>query len=170
MQALTLWQRTEPSEATRWQIVSAGEDYSAREVFEVKNLTVVGKLPLEDYAQLLGRASVGISLMLSPHPSYPPLEMAFAGLRTITNAFEGKDLSKRSGNIISVACVTPNTIAEALSRAVREANSFIGATRGTSEIATVPTDFPVYNAAEFALRLSRMVRCREAEFPGRATA
>jgi len=157
IQALALWQRSEPDEALRWKIISAGEDYDANAVTEVKNFTVVGKLPLEEYGELLSKASVGISFMISPHPSYPPLEMAFAGLMTITNKFETKDPAKRSPNIISTSEVTPEMVADALSAAVRQANSFVGSLRQTSEIAAVPTSFPAYNAVEFALRLSRMV-------------
>ena len=40
-----------------------------------------------DYAALLGDSDVLLSLMLSPHPSYPPLEMAAAGGLVVTNAF-----------------------------------------------------------------------------------
>jgi hypothetical protein len=39
--------------------------------------------------------------MLSPHPSYPPLEMAEAGMRVVANAFENKDLSRLHENISS---------------------------------------------------------------------
>jgi hypothetical protein len=160
-QALTQWQQTDPTEALRWQIISAGEEYSARAFIEVRNLTVVGKLPLEEYGSLLSRAAVGISLMLSPHPSYPPLEMAFAGLRTITNKFEGKDLARRCANIISIDSVTSDAVAIALSQAVHEANSDIGKFRDTSEIRGVPCSVTVYNAAEFAARLSRMAAGHE---------
>jgi len=40
-----------------------------------------------DYAALLGESDLLLSLMLSPHPSYPPLEMAAAGGLVVTNAF-----------------------------------------------------------------------------------
>ena len=50
-------------------------------------------MTLDDYAALMHRASVGVSLMCSPHPSYPPLEMAAFGITTITNSFVTKDLS-----------------------------------------------------------------------------
>jgi len=163
IQALALWQRSEPSEALRWKIISAGEHYDANAVTEVKNFTVVGKLPLEEYGELLSKASVGVSFMISPHPSYPPLEMAFAGLVTITNEYENKDLAKRSPNIVSISDVTPEAVAVALSAAVQQANSFVGSVRETREIAAVPTSFPAYNAAEFALRLSRMVDGPERE-------
>ena len=157
IQALVRWQREEPREASRWEILSAGEDYNSRSLVDVKNLTVLGKLSLEDYGKLLGRASVGISLMMSPHPSYPPLEMAFSGLVTVTNKFEGKDLSKRSPNIISVSRICAEAVADALSMAVRQANTFVGTFRGTSEIAAIPTPGCIYDAAEFATRLSQIV-------------
>jgi lipopolysaccharide biosynthesis protein len=157
IQALLRWQRLEPCEASRWQILSAGEDFSSRWFLEVKNLTVLGKLSLEDYGKLLGRASVGISLMMSPHPSYPPLEMASSGLVTITNKFEGKDVARRSPNVISVSCISADAVADALSLAVRQANTFVGTLRGISEIAALPTAGRIYDAAEFALRLSHIV-------------
>ncbi|OBI53361.1 hypothetical protein A5706_22475 [Mycobacterium sp. E796] len=39
--------------------------------------------------------------MISPHPSYPPLEMAEAGMRVITNSYENKNLSALHENITS---------------------------------------------------------------------
>ena len=38
-------------------------------------------------------SAIGISLMVSPHPSYPPLEMAHLGMLVLTNGFGAKDLS-----------------------------------------------------------------------------
>ncbi len=46
-----------------------------------------------------------MSLMLSPHPSLVPLEMAAGGLVTVTNTYENKTkekLSSISSNIIAV--------------------------------------------------------------------
>jgi hypothetical protein len=43
--------------------------------------------------------------------------MAFAGCVSITNRYEGKNLSLRSENIISVEQLTPNCLADALDRA-----------------------------------------------------
>jgi glycosyltransferase involved in cell wall biosynthesis len=42
------------------------------------------------YAQLLRDHDVGLALMYTPHPSLVPLEMAAAGLITVTNSFENK--------------------------------------------------------------------------------
>jgi len=79
----------------------------------------LGKLPLEAYAELLRTTGVGLSLMASPHPSYPPLEMAHFGVRTVTNAFANKDLSTSHDNILSIADVSPESVAEALAEACR---------------------------------------------------
>lgn len=56
----------------------------------------------------------GISLMSSPHPSYPPLEMSEFGVKVITNTYANKDLSVFNDNIISVTNVSPDNIAEKL--------------------------------------------------------
>ncbi len=50
-------------------------------------------LPRSDqapYARLLRDHDVGLALMYTPHPSLVPLEMASAGLLTVTNTFENK--------------------------------------------------------------------------------
>jgi hypothetical protein len=56
--------------------------------------------------------------MVSPHPSYPPLDMATAGCVTITNNYEAKDMTRRADNIISLCVVTPDRLADALDVAV----------------------------------------------------
>ena len=56
------------------------------------------------YAELLREHDVGLALMLTPHPSLVPIEMASAGLLTVTNTFENKDaraLGAISTNLIA---------------------------------------------------------------------
>ena len=63
-----------------------------------------------DYAQLLRDHDVGVALMYTPHPSLVPLEMASAGMVTVTNSFENKTadaMSAISPNLITV----PPTVA-----------------------------------------------------------
>ncbi len=73
----------------------------------------LGKLPLQDYPEWLRSADIGLSLMLSPHPSHPPIEMAAAGLRVVTNRFATKDLGRLTPAILSVA-PTAEAVAAAL--------------------------------------------------------
>jgi len=57
------------------------------------------------YASLLRESDVLLSLMLSPHPSYPPLDMAASGGLVVTNSFANKTadtLTSFSENIVVV--------------------------------------------------------------------
>ena len=78
---------------------------------------------MEQYGELLLTSAAGLSLMSSPHPSYPPLEMAHFGLWTVTNDYTNKDLTKSHQNIISVDNIAPDTVADALAQACRNFES-----------------------------------------------
>ncbi len=99
------------SRAAEWEIVSVGEQHPDIQLGGGIILRSAGKLDLADYARLMREASVGVSLMVSPHPSYPPLEMAHFGLLTVTNGFASKDLSLWHDNIVSLADCTPESLA-----------------------------------------------------------
>lgn len=116
IQALHLWARSYPH-AKHWNLMSAGEQHPEITVGEGIKLVSVGKLSLEEYANELTRSSVGLSIMISPHPSYPPLEMASFGLEVVTNCFANKNLSERSKSIISVDILSPESISSALTDA-----------------------------------------------------
>ena len=102
-----------PVEAATWQILSLGEDYDANWAKPVQNLSVLGKLTLEQYAYWLNRSTIGISLMLSPHPSYPPLEMAEAGLMVITNDYADRHMTDRF-DLTALPYLTPDLLVTAL--------------------------------------------------------
>ena len=56
------------------------------------------------YAELLREHDVGLALMYTPHPSLVPIEMASAGMLTVTNSFENKTaeaMSAISSNLIT---------------------------------------------------------------------
>lgn len=118
LEGLRRWQSRNPRANAEWSVAIVGEEFNPKLVAELENVSVLGKLSLNGYSDLLNRASIGISMMVSPHPSYPPLEMASAGLITITNSYENKDLSRRAENIISLNILTPDSVAEAINQAV----------------------------------------------------
>ena len=93
-----------------------GETHHNAYINENLTLKPVGKLSLEEYAKKMEEAYMGISLMISPHPSYPPLEMATFGVKTITNNYENKDLSKFNKNIVSVSSCNPHLIAKEIQK------------------------------------------------------
>ncbi len=102
------------SDSSEWKIISAGEQHENIQLENGVIIESVGKLTIEGYASLLAESYAGISLMVSPHPSYPPLEMATFGVRIITNTFVNKDLSSFSDNIVSLKKANPSTISKAL--------------------------------------------------------
>lgn len=97
-----------------WNILSAGEDFGDIDLGNGKVLKSLGKLSIEEYAKVLSETFAGISLMVSPHPSYPPLEMATYGVKVITNNYGIKNLSGFSRNIIALGRPTPSVIANKL--------------------------------------------------------
>lgn len=122
------WQQRDPIRASRWRILFLGEEFEESWSYPVQNSRVGGKVSLERYADELNRSSVGISLMISPHPSYPPLEMAEAGLLAITNSYAGKDLRERFPAIVSLDRLEPSALADAIESSVERAERHIGAT------------------------------------------
>jgi hypothetical protein len=91
--------RDDPSAWRGWRICAIGETFENSALKCDSGIELLGRLSLDDYASLASRAALAISLMVSPHPSYPPLEMAEAGALVLTNKFGGKDLSALHGNI-----------------------------------------------------------------------
>lgn len=125
--SLRHWYRVD-SDAGNWKIISAGESHQEIKIGENLNIQSVGKLSIEEYASLLGEAAIGISFMVSPHPSYPPLEMAHYGLKVITNTYRDKDLSMMHSNIVSLDNIRFENVADELLRICRkiEENSSCG--------------------------------------------
>jgi len=106
-----------------WTFVSAGEAHPPIELGNGRMLNSVGKLTIDEYAQELGRCCIGISLMISPHPSYPPLEMAAFGMKVITNRYKTKNLSAFSPNIHSLDEVSPSALAIRLDELITSSTS-----------------------------------------------
>ena len=115
-EGLRKWGWTDARSA-HWRVLAVGELDSDVDLgpFVVRAL---GKLSIEQYADLLSTSAIGISLMVSPHPSYPPLEMDAFGMSVITNRFANKDLSASHDNIASLEAMTPESIALELGRQI----------------------------------------------------
>ena len=113
--ALQLWAESFPN-AIDWEIISLGETFDDIRLPNGIVMKCLGKASLEEYARIMLESYIGISLMVSPHPSYPPLEMATFGIKTITNQFENKNLRDFSENIISLEKCTPEVICSNLEK------------------------------------------------------
>jgi hypothetical protein len=73
------------------------------------------------YAQLLRDHDVGLALMYTPHPSLVPIEMASAGMLTVTNSFENKTAEAMTA--ISPNLITAEPDLDGLTAALHEASA-----------------------------------------------
>jgi len=112
-EGLRLWGWRDPRAAT-WEVVAPGEISEEVDLGPFK-LRGLGKLSLDAYAELLSTSAIGISLMVSPHPSYPPLEMSAFGMRVLTNSYANKRLSATHEGIVDLEVMTPEHMAAQLS-------------------------------------------------------
>jgi O-antigen biosynthesis protein len=71
-------------------------------------------LSLPHYARVLRDSAVGMSWMVSPHPSYPPLEMAHFGMWVLTNRFANKQPSAWHENLVSPTSLSPDAVGSCL--------------------------------------------------------
>jgi glycosyltransferase involved in cell wall biosynthesis len=105
------------------QIVSAGgawnpSDFGAKDVIE--NL---GLLPtIEDVADLYRRCHIGLVFMFTRHPSYQPIEMMASGMAVVANENSALRLQLRNEENSLLAEPTVTSVAEAISRLVRDAD------------------------------------------------
>jgi glycosyltransferase involved in cell wall biosynthesis len=93
-------------------------------------------LPRSDeasYTGLLAEHDVGLALMYTPHPSLVPIEMASAGMVTVTNSFENKTqeaMSAISSNLLAPA-PTVEGVSQALCTAAERVDRYDERARGS---------------------------------------
>ncbi|WP_169433092.1 hypothetical protein [Maridesulfovibrio zosterae] len=111
-----------PDERSQFYIISAGQEHEDIILSSGVLIKSMGKLSMDKYASYLEFSHIGISFMVSPHPSYPPLEMASFGLYTITNDFGPKNISASHPNIKALPSPSPALLAAELHKAARWAS------------------------------------------------
>ena len=74
-----------------WQLYGiGGQQPSEVRYGDGLRIKVLARQDQSQYADMLRGHAVGLSLMMTPHPSLVPLEMAAAGMPVVTNTFENK--------------------------------------------------------------------------------
>jgi hypothetical protein len=95
-------------DSKKWELHAVGKGLEDL-IFDT-DLSSFNHAPMawNDYVNFLQDMDAGFSLMYTPHPSYPPLDLAAIGVPVLTNTFEIKtDLKMYSENII---CKDLNTV------------------------------------------------------------
>jgi hypothetical protein len=98
------------------------------------SLRLLPRMSQSRYAQALRDHDVGLALMYTPHPSLVPIEMASAGMLTVTNTFENKTseaLRAISANLLAGPAAI-DSIAASLADAVAGADDAERRVRGSA--------------------------------------
>lgn len=104
--------------ADEWEVHFVGSRIPAVTLPAGVTPVISENLPWPEYAALIRSVDVGLSLMATPHPSYPPLDLAACGAVAVTNRFGAKQsLDQYSRNII-LAEVSRDALVQAIAQAV----------------------------------------------------
>lgn len=102
-----------------WDILLVGKDIPKIVFGDSYVPEVRENLAWANYAELIGTVDLGLSLMYTPHPSYPPLDLAASGAVVVTNRFANKlDFTAYSKNIVC-GDLTRESMLEALVQGVQ---------------------------------------------------
>jgi hypothetical protein len=95
-----------------WEFFFIGRDLEPVALPGGVRPTLIENLGWHDYQRLLRSMDLGLSLMASPHSSYPPLDLAAAGAVVVTNTFgaDKQSLAQYSANIICCDPALPSLI------------------------------------------------------------
>jgi hypothetical protein len=118
-----------------FEVVSVGESHGDVVLDSGLLVKSLGALSYSDYHNELEQSHIGISLMLSPHPSYPPLEMLNMGLYVLTNDFLGFKKPYLTDSNLFLAHPDINSLSKKLSDLINQLIS------GTDKIRTRNSSF-----------------------------
>lgn len=104
----------------KWKFIGMGESFDPVPLGKGHELVPAIWLDFNAYAAQMRSADLLLSLMLSPHPSYPPLEMAASGGVTVTSVFGSKTRERLSALSPGIIGVPPRIedMVRGLSRAI----------------------------------------------------
>ncbi len=111
-----------------WEFFGIGtvSGYKNIKLYENTEMKLLPRVSLSEYEDFLPKFDLGIALMLTPHPSLLPIEMASAGMIVLTNSFANKTeekLQEISPNII-VGDPTIDGIEKTLFKAVEYISNY----------------------------------------------
>lgn len=111
-----------------WEFHGLGAVGNYRDVSldEKTVLSMLPKVSLQEYVKVLPTYDLGLTLMLSPHPSMMPMDMAGAGLVTVTNTFATKTGERMAGISPNIIAVEPTLegLTQGLAVAIRRVDGF----------------------------------------------
>jgi len=102
----------------RWRVHFVGRGVPELGFCDGSRPVLHDALGWSEYHELLGRIDLGLSLMASPHPSYPPLDLAASGSVVVTNEWPGKPDLRGVSDRVLVAEPTVEALAAQITAGV----------------------------------------------------
>jgi glycosyltransferase involved in cell wall biosynthesis len=123
---LALQQAASDGEFRGWELRGIGSLGRAQRIQleHGSGLELLPRRPQADYARTLAEHDVGLALMYTPHPSLVPIEMAAAGMLTVTNTFENKTAEELRA--ISTNLIAGEPTIDGIAGALRDAAAGVG--------------------------------------------
>lgn len=105
----------------QWDFVAMGEHFEPVDLGHGATLSCAPWLGFDDYARQMRHSDILLSLMMSPHPSYPPLEMGSCSGMVVTNVFANKTADRMTAFSERIIAVEPtvDAVITGLEQAVR---------------------------------------------------
>lgn len=107
-------------DADEWEICFAGQSTDTVSFDNGVHPKMLGVLPWTEYGKFLTTVDVALCLMYTPHPSYPPFDVASSGGVVVTNQFENKTTFPQCENVLMGTLDEESmldTLADAVARA-----------------------------------------------------
>ncbi|WP_234679582.1 rhamnosyltransferase WsaF family glycosyltransferase [Bradyrhizobium monzae] len=125
-----------------WEVWAMGEKIPPIALGGGVMLNPLPWMSFDEYARRVRTADLMLSLMLSPHPSYPPLEMAASGKLVVTNSFAVKTAERMRAFSPNIIVAEPNaeSVGQAIERAAGRINCGLPSYDSSGTIA-LPTDW-----------------------------
>ena len=89
-----------------WEIDFVGTGLTVPKEIEHVKVCLWDTVSWAKYSEIVSNSDLGLCLMATPHPSYPPLDLAAAGIPVVTNCWGIKQTLNNYSPIIS--CVDPS--------------------------------------------------------------
>ena len=83
-----------------WEIYCVGQDAPVIEFSDGSKSISLGRLSWSEYAEFLSDVDLGLCLMYTPHPSYPPFDVACSGGVVLSNKMLNKVSFDMCKNVI----------------------------------------------------------------------
>lgn len=104
-------------DTNKWEICFAGANIKPITFCDGSKSVSMGQMSWEEYAAFLREVDLALCLMYTPHPSYPPFDVACSGGVVVSNKYMTKQAFPQSDNVL-MADLTMESLLEHLNKGI----------------------------------------------------